>query len=87
VGVQNIQSIEVEVSVPQERVLKAKEQKDKFRFTAIFDSLPEVEFDVEVKEYTTEADPLTQTYTVTFTRHTPLLLLCRFRISIIFSPV
>jgi RND family efflux transporter MFP subunit len=67
VGVQNIQSIEVEVSVPQERVLKAKEQKDKFRFTAIFDSLPEVEFDVEVKEYTTEADPLTQTYTVTFT--------------------
>ncbi|MHC4559853.1 MAG: efflux RND transporter periplasmic adaptor subunit [Planctomycetota bacterium] len=67
VGVQNIQSIEVEVSVPQERVLKAKEQTGKFRFTAIFDSLPEIEFDVEVKEYTTQADPLTQTYAVTFT--------------------
>ncbi len=67
VGVQNIQSIEVEVSVPQERILKAKAQKDKFRFTAIFDSLPDIEFDVVTKEYTTEADPLTQTYTVTFT--------------------
>ncbi len=67
VGVQNIQSIEVEVSVPQERVLRAKEQKGKFRFAAIFDSLPGTEFDVEAKEYTTEADPLTQTYAVTFT--------------------
>ncbi|MHC4693567.1 MAG: efflux RND transporter periplasmic adaptor subunit [Planctomycetota bacterium] len=67
VGIQNIQSVEVEVFVPQERVLKAKEQKGKFRFTAIFDPLPDIEFDVEVKEYTTEADPLTQTYTVTFT--------------------
>ena len=34
---------------------------------AIFDPLPGIEFDVETKEYTTEADPLTQTYTVTFT--------------------
>jgi RND family efflux transporter MFP subunit len=67
VGVQNIQSIEVEVSVPQERILKAKGQKGKFRFEAVFDSLPDMEFDVEAKEYTTEADPLTQTYTVTFT--------------------
>jgi RND family efflux transporter MFP subunit len=67
VGVQNIQSIEVEVSVPQERILKAKGQEGKFRFEAVFDSLPDIEFDVEVKEYTTDADPLTQTYTVTFT--------------------
>ena len=66
-GVQNIQSIEVEASVPQERVLRAKDDKDKFRFTAVFDSLPDTAFDVELKEYTTEADPLTQTYTVTYT--------------------
>jgi len=67
VGVQNIQSIEVEVSVPQERILRAKDDRGKFRFTAVFDSLPDTAFDVETKEYTTEADPLTQTYTVTFT--------------------
>jgi len=67
VGVQDIQSIEVEVSVPQERVLRAKEDRGKFDFTAIFDSLPDTAFDVEAKEYTTQADPLTQTYTVTFT--------------------
>ena len=67
VRVQNIQSIEVEVSVPQERILKAKGDRGKFRFTAVFDSLPDTAFDVEIREYTTEADPLTQTYTATFT--------------------
>jgi multidrug efflux system membrane fusion protein len=66
-GVQNIESIEVEAIVPQERVLKAKDQKGMFRFTTTFDSLPDREFDVQVREYTTEADPLTQTYSVTLT--------------------
>ncbi len=67
IGVQDISTVQVEVAVPQERVLKAKAQRDKFRYTATFDSLPEIEFNVEVKEYTTEADPLTQTYAITFT--------------------
>lgn len=67
VGVQNIELVEVEASVPQERVMKAKAQRGKFRFTVTFDSLPNKEFDLQVKQYTTEADPLTQTYTVTFT--------------------
>lgn len=67
VGVQDIELIEVEATVPQERVIKAKGQKGKFRFTTTFDSLPDKEFDVQVREYTTEADPMTQTYTVTFT--------------------
>ena len=44
-----------------------KDQKGKFRYTTTFDSLPDKEFDVQLREYTTEADPLTQTYTVTFT--------------------
>ena len=66
-GIQNIQSIEVEVSVPQERILRSKDSKGKYRFIAVFDSLPDTQFDVETKEYTTQADPLTQTYAVTFT--------------------
>jgi RND family efflux transporter MFP subunit len=70
-GVQDIHSIEIEVSIPQERIMKAKGQKGKFRFTATFDSLLGVEFpDIEIKEYTTEADPLTQTYTLTLTMPT-----------------
>lgn len=67
VGVQNIESVKVEASVPQERVLKAKAVQGKFDYFVTFDALPDVEFKVDVVEYTAEADPKTQTYTVTFT--------------------
>lgn len=66
-GIQDVESVEVEVSVPQERFLKSKAQQGKFRYTATFDSLPDKEFDVQIKEFTTEADPRTQTYTATLT--------------------
>ncbi|MHC4927403.1 MAG: efflux RND transporter periplasmic adaptor subunit [Planctomycetota bacterium] len=66
IGVQDIRTIQVDVAVPQERVLKGKEMRGRFRFSAVFDSLPDVEFNVVLAEYTTEADPMTQTYTVTF---------------------
>ena len=66
-AIQDINNIEVEASVPQERILEAKALKNKFRHSVTFDSLPDTEFDVEVREFTTKADPKTQTYTVTFT--------------------
>ncbi len=66
-GIQDVHYIEVEASVPQERLLRDRESKGKFRHTVTFDPLPDTEFDVEVREYTTKADPKTQTYTVTFT--------------------
>ncbi len=66
-GIQDVHYIEVEASVPQERLLRDRESKGKFRHTVTFDPLPDTEFDVEMREYTTKADPKTQTYTVTFT--------------------
>jgi RND family efflux transporter MFP subunit len=37
----------------------------------VFDSMPKREFDVKLHEYAMEADPLTQTYLVTFSMPSP----------------
>ncbi|MHC5061917.1 MAG: efflux RND transporter periplasmic adaptor subunit [Planctomycetota bacterium] len=52
-------------------VFDSLQGNDKPRFVVVFDSLPGQEFDVKVYEYTTEADPLTQTYLVTFLMPSP----------------
>ncbi len=70
-SLQDISSVEVEVSVPEKRVVRALEDKGKFRFAATFDYLPDREFEVSVKEFSTEADPVTQTYTATFAMPAP----------------
>lgn len=72
-SLQDVSSVEIEVSVPEERVIRATrgKEKDKYRFVAVFDYLPDREFDVTMKEFTTEADPMTQTYTATFVMPAP----------------
>lgn len=69
--VQKIEEVLVEVNVPEERILRARREGTKPRFVALFDSLPTREFDVKLHEFTTEADPLTQTYKVTFSMPKP----------------
>ncbi len=66
-GIQDIHYIQVEAYVPQERILEANKTRGDFSYSVTFDSLPGVKFDVSLREFTTKADPKTQTYTITFT--------------------
>lgn len=70
---QDVTTVTIEVNVPEERIALAEAGKEryKFRFVATFDYLPNREFQVEVKEFTTEADPVTQTYLVSFSMPSP----------------
>ncbi len=66
-GIQDIHYIQVEAYVPQERILTANRKENDYSYSVTFDSLPNVKFDVSLREFTTKADPKTQTYTITFT--------------------
>lgn len=70
-SLQDINSVEINVAFPEERILRSKQKPGEYRYTVFFDSLPEREFEVRVKEYSLEADPLTQTYLITFSMPSP----------------
>jgi multidrug efflux system membrane fusion protein len=71
-SLQDVTSVDIDVSVPEERVIRAQDaDRGQYRFVAVFDYLPGREFDAELKEFTTEADPVTQTYTATFSMPAP----------------
>lgn len=71
-SLQEIQYVEVEVNLPEQRIALAKESdRDKIRWVATFDYLPGRSFDVTLKEFAVEADPLTQTYRVAFVMEAP----------------
>ena len=71
VSLQDISSVEIEVNVPEQRVVLPKIAQQKYRFTAKFDYLPDREFDLTLKEFAMEADPATQTYLATFVMLSP----------------
>jgi multidrug efflux system membrane fusion protein len=66
VTIQRGDDILIVVNVPEERIIRTKTTKDKYRYVAVYDSLPGREYDVTIHEYSLEADPLTQTYLITF---------------------
>lgn len=70
-SLQDIVDVEIEVSVPEERVIRGRGDRDQYRFIATFDYLPAREFEVQLKEFATDADPLTQTYLATFVMPAP----------------
>ncbi len=70
-SLQEIDSVEIVVNVPEERMVRARGDKDRYRFVATFEYVPGREFDVELKEFATEADPATQTYAATFVMPAP----------------
>jgi RND family efflux transporter MFP subunit len=71
-SLQDVSSVEIEVAVPEGRVAVAQEgDRDNYRFEATFDYLPGRKFEVTLIEFETEADPLTQTYNVTFAMPVP----------------
>ena len=72
VSIQKGFNLLIEVNVPEERIMRTRESdKEKYRFVAIFDSMPNREFDVKLYEYALEADPVTQTYQITFSMLLP----------------
>jgi len=70
-SLQDIDSVRIVVNVPEKRDMEGKGDKDRFRFVATFEYLAGREFDVEMKEFSTEADPATQTYAATFVMPAP----------------
>lgn len=70
VNLQDISRIEVLVDVP-ELVMATIKEKGTGKVVARFDSIPGKNFPLELKEYSTEADPATQTYQVVFEMDQP----------------
>ncbi len=70
VNLQDISRIEILVDVP-ELVMAAIKSNRTGKVVARFDSIPGMEFPLKLKEYSTEADPATQTYQVVFVMDQP----------------
>ena len=72
-NLQEVESIQIVVHVPEERIVRAEKgkEKDRSRLVATFEYLPGREFDVAFKEFSTEADPATQTFAATFVMPAP----------------
>lgn len=71
VTVQKSEDLLIEVNVPEERIIHIDRAQERNHFTAVFDSLPNREFEVELYEYALEADPVSQTYQITFSMPSP----------------
>jgi RND family efflux transporter MFP subunit len=68
----DVTTIEVLANVAEKRVIfSSEDETNNYRHTAVFDFIPGKEFDLTLKEFSTEADPETQTYQVTFTMPQP----------------
>lgn len=67
---QEISVLEIRVDIPEKDAV-APEDAEGGRITAVFDAVPDREFDLEVKEFVTEADPITQTFSVTLKMENP----------------
>jgi RND family efflux transporter MFP subunit len=70
VNLQDISRIEVLVDVP-ELLMAAFRARKNLKITARFESIPGRKFPLEVKEYSTQADPATQTYQVVLVMDQP----------------
>lgn len=70
-SLQDVSSVDIDIYVPEERVALSMKDKDKVRFAATFEYLPDRKFEVVLGSFSTEADPVTQTFAVTFSMPAP----------------
>ena len=78
VRLQDIKQLEIVVDIPENRAIRIREEgKKAARVHAVFEAAPNSEFPLTIKEYSTEANPETQTFEVVLTMPQPegLLLL------------
>lgn len=71
VSLQDVKDVEIEVSIPEETIALYQKSASDNRFLVTFDYLPSQTFEATVKEFSTEADPLTQTFQATFVMPAP----------------
>ncbi len=67
---QDISNLEIVINVP-ELIMAALKGKSADKVSVSFQSIPGKEFPITLKEYSTEADPATQTYEVVFVMDKP----------------
>jgi len=67
---QDISQLDIVVNVPEQLIIHAKEPEF-YQFAASFETVPNKKFTLKIKEYSTEADPKTQTYRGVFTMKAP----------------
>ncbi len=69
---QDKNTIDMEINVPENIMLRIKSnQIDKEKIFATFDSIPNQIFSIKLKEFSTQADPQTQTFRIIFTMDKP----------------
>ncbi len=62
ISLQDIEQLEILVDVPEKQAIRSKPGVRPAKLNAMFASVPGREFPLEVKEFSTEADPNTQTF-------------------------
>ncbi len=62
--------LNVTVNFPEQDIVYARKDAG-YQFFAMFDAIPDRRFELELKEFVTEADPVTQTYAVIFKMPAP----------------
>jgi len=65
-SLQDTRRLEVVVDVPEDEVINKDKTLDKMKVVATFSTVPDSEFPVVLKEFSTTADPKTLTYRVSF---------------------
>jgi len=73
-SLQDVSNVDIVVNVPEQLILRASgngEREVEKNAYIVFDSLPDRKFPVSLKKFTTEADPITQTYRITLTMKAP----------------
>lgn len=70
INLQDITRIEILINVPELLMSDLKGEKDK-QVHATFETIPGKEFELAIKEYSTQADPATQTYQVVLVMDQP----------------
>ncbi len=71
VSLQDISRIEILVNVPELQMAALKKGKEQGRVYATFESIAGKKFTLTMKEFSTQADPATQTYQVVFVMDQP----------------
>jgi RND family efflux transporter MFP subunit len=70
-SLQDVSSVEIDVNLPEDRVALSMKDRENYRLVATFDYLPDNKFEVTLKSFSTEADPVTQTFRATLAMPAP----------------
>lgn len=72
ISLQDIKELEILINMPENRAMGAgKAGKERSKLYAVFETLKERRFPLEIKEFSTEADPNTQTFLVVLSMPQP----------------